>query len=864
MPRDKMMAGWRKASAVLAGFVLSAGPAAAVDVGGPVSSNTVWDIGGSPYVVVSDVHVLPSVVLTIDCGVSVFLREQADILVSGKLSAIGCENGPVVFTRAPGASSGGCLVFTGTDFDLQATGVLHHCSFSYLAGAEGAVAADLASLDVSGCSFSNVTTTVLRPVRSRIRVLGNTFGNTGEAINAVRCAGLIASNTISGINGYADAIDLDFVWPGPGDDSMTVEWNIVCDGPHADADGIDLSMSDGIVRNNIIRNFGDKGISIGEGSNPDVRNNLTDNCNIGVAVKDGSDPMLAHMTIVNCVYGIRSYEKVPGTGGGRGSLLNSIVAHCGTNIELLNGSVLDVSYSCIDADAAWPGMGNICGDPQFIDVAGENLRLLGGSPCVNAGTNLAWSGTALDLDAGRRLADGTVDMGAYEFAPGPLCCYARVEPGAGIPPLEPVFTAVVRGTNTESLYYRWDLEDDGAADFVGTGASVVTGLYEEVGYYSVSLWVSNAVGETASVSYPDMVLLFPAVMYVSPAGGYRFPYESWEAAARDIQTALDASADGVTILVTNGYYTGSSQIIVTGGVTLEAVNGPEHTVIDARGSGRCLYVSHPDAVVEGFTITGGAVAGNGGGIYCRGATVRNCIVSNNSVLGGGTGDDGGGVFCDVGSVVENCVIVDNLCAGDGGGVYCRDGALVRNCVLENNTAHDDGGGAQSGDNGISGGVLRNLSVFGNSADDKGGGIFVWPGGSVQSCTISGNEANLGGGLGARDGGSIENSIIYGNNARSDGEEYFEVGTGMTYSHSCAAPLLAGEGNIADPPMFKDAVQDDYSLLPGSPCVDAGLNQPWMAGALDLSGADRIVGGQVDIGAYEFRQQIARGIMLILR
>jgi len=53
----------------------------------------------------------------------------------------------------------------------------------------------------------------------------------------------------------------------------------------------------------------------------------------------------------------------------------------------------------------------------FVDTNTGNFRLLSSSPCVNAGTNQDWMTNAVDIDGNRRIIDGNVDMGAYEFLP---------------------------------------------------------------------------------------------------------------------------------------------------------------------------------------------------------------------------------------------------------------------------------------------------------------------------------------------------------------------------------------------------------------------------------------------------------------
>ena len=54
-------------------------------------------------------------------------------------------------------------------------------------------------------------------------------------------------------------------------------------------------------------------------------------------------------------------------------------------------------------------------DPQFFDPVNGDYHLRSTSPCVNAGTNGAPELPATDLDGGPRIANGTVDLGCYEF-----------------------------------------------------------------------------------------------------------------------------------------------------------------------------------------------------------------------------------------------------------------------------------------------------------------------------------------------------------------------------------------------------------------------------------------------------------------
>ena len=53
-------------------------------------------------------------------------------------------------------------------------------------------------------------------------------------------------------------------------------------------------------------------------------------------------------------------------------------------------------------------------DPGFVDAANGDYRLASGSPCIDAGDN-AYVTTATDLAGNARIANGTVDIGCYEY-----------------------------------------------------------------------------------------------------------------------------------------------------------------------------------------------------------------------------------------------------------------------------------------------------------------------------------------------------------------------------------------------------------------------------------------------------------------
>ena len=63
--------------------------------------------------------------------------------------------------------------------------------------------------------------------------------------------------------------------------------------------------------------------------------------------------------------------------------------------------------------------------------------------------------------------------------------------------------------------------------------------------------------------------------------------------------------------------------------------------------------------------------------------------------------------------------------------------------------------------------------------------------------------------------------------------------------------MGGIGNIDADPCFVDEANEDYHLLAGSPCIDAGdPNYIAEPNETDLDGGPRVINGRIDMGAYE--------------
>ena len=160
-----------------------------------------------------------------------------------------------------------------------------------------------------------------------------------------------------------------------------------------------------------------------------------------------------------------------------------------------------------------------------------------------------------------------------------------------------------------------------------------------------------------------------------------------------------------------------------------------------------------------------------------------------------------------------------------------------NCTLNDNSASSGGGGA-------AGCTLYNCTLTENSAFEFNGGGAI--GCTLNNCTLTGNSAPDGGGA---DGSTLYNCIVFYNSDTNNGN----YDTSSTLNYCCTTPLPpSGVGNIDADPLFVDTNGwSNLRLQSSSPCINAGDNA-YVTTATDLDGNPRIVGGTVDMGAYEYQ------------
>jgi hypothetical protein len=389
-----------------------------------------------------------------------------------------------------------------------------------------------------------------------------------------------------------------------------------------------------------------------------------------------------------------------------------------------------------------------------------------------------------------------------------------VQPVAQTVPTGSKVTFSVGAVGSLPMFWQWRFNGTAIPGAINASLMLPAVTTDQSGVYSVI--VSNTLGNVTSQD-ATLTVVPPVEIYVwqdSPSPTP--PYTNWATAAHVIQDAVDIADIGDEVVVTNGIYASggrtfgtsllTNRVVLTKPLWLRSVNGPDVTVIqgyqvpgvtNGDAAIRCVYMTS-NAVISGFTLTNGATRQAPG-------PVPDLDFS------------GGAIYCDT-----------------------WDGALAINCKLLGNCASESGGGSFFC-------ALNNSLVANNSAGMYGGGVVAAP---VTNCTVVGNFALQGGG--GVYGSSLYNSISYYNQVAGFDANYV-ADKGIIILSSCITPPPGPVEwqNISAEPLFADLANGNFHLQAGSPCINAG-NNALVSGTTDLDGNPRIVGGTVDIGAYEFQ------------
>jgi hypothetical protein len=410
--------------------------------------------------------------------------------------------------------------------------------------------------------------------------------------------------------------------------------------------------------------------------------------------------------------------------------------------------------------------------------------------------------------------------------------------------------------------------NEGAASATGAFTSSITGLAQGTTYH-LRAYATNATGTGygSDVTFTTGKLIFVDLSKTSGANNGT----SWADAYTSFQSALEAALPNDEIWVAKGIYKPSKD--ETGNATPTDIRtvcfkmktkvaiyggfaGTETAITQRTGydTGEAN-----ETILSGDMLGNDAVTGSGVNfditntsdncdhvIYNKFtfvAPLTDAILDGFTVSGGNSGGFGGGMNNNFASpVVQNCTFRHNRASASGAGIYNNNPSspVFVNCKIVYNVAAGAPGAGINNSAGTSV-VLTNCVISANSLNGPPGG-GIWNNGSTTT---------------------LNNSIIWGNYATSANEIFGTV----TMNNCCYAN---GPGDVGDPPVttacislnpeYVNAGTGDFRIVGISPCADAGDNTK-NSPTTDIRGTgfgrkllktDATQAGPIDMGAYEYK------------
>ena len=617
--------------------------------------------------------------------------------------------------------------------------------------------------------------------------------------------------------------------------------------------GSDVSISNSFFKQNTAGHDGG-GLRNTNSSTTTIKNcvfvkNIARGCGGAINNRTSTNLML------NCTFNENSAN---GNGGAifnedsSSRIVNSILwenTALGSGNELFDDATShsEVEFSCIKGGSA--GIGNIAQDPLFIDSASGVVFIHPRSPCVDAGTVDPFVDT--DIRAVNRPIGNGVDMGAYEST-GESIVYTRdliIDEENGVIEYPVV---LFRGNDNKQVNAVYSTREGSALENVDyipvSGMLIWESGQESEKRISISIIDDEGIENENSEKFlldisaasnaeiwrdtSTLTITSRDIIYVNWRATGENNGNSWGNAYTTLEDALEVSDKNDEIWVASGIYVPgddrSATFQLVDGVTLYGGFSGNESVIGERDwtknrtilSGDINRDDGPDFnnydeniynvvtaandnIIDGFIITGGNADGtwpnlNGGGILCLDSslTLIHCRLTKNM------GWLGGALYGNLSSVdIANSLITHNRTQsnGSGGAVYISNSEFIgANCTFFNNETRNSSSVVYS----------QNSNMV------------------IQNCIVW-NDVDVGPELGLS----------------ADQDSLAEV------SYSCIKEGFPGMANIADDPLFIDAVRQIFYLPINSPCIDKGVIRS--DHLTDLLGNPRQTGTSIDMGAFEF-------------
>ena len=491
-----------------------------------------------------------------------------------------------------------------------------------------------------------------------------------------------------------------------------------------------------------------------------------------------------------------------------------------------------------------------------------NLRLASGSVAYNYGDSSRVANDSKDLDGNPRIYGKSVDAGAYEYRNAGESAF---KPQYVVTTLEDSFDSTDGKTSLrEALYFASDsnavitFADDLSGVLNLNSQLIVSSSVTVDGSQRVTIDAQNK-SRAFLVEAPLTLVGLTLVNGLSTGNGGLI-------CAKESLTIKNSTLDG-----------GTCAADAFGGLVYAQGNfKAEETVFSNSKSGVALYLSgisslskcvvtksENDAIYTSVTLTATDTSiyqNDGRGIvnYYGGVTLKNVSIYEQT---------GAGVYNVGSTTMENCAIERN---GDSGivnysvvvsetNLFISD-VYVKNTVVRNNSAQN-GAGVYNRFGLVE---LVNCEISANRAEQAGGGVYneVNPRSAnsvrIINGTVAGNYAGVkGGGVAASQSDALlvlYNSIVAMN---LSGDVDANVSCDVSLS---SASLIGTAPGFVVAPIFdyvdKTLINADLinlRLASNSVAIDAGsYSYVGTNNKVDLDGANRVYGSNVDLGAYEYQ------------